>query len=460
MTATATSPTRIVLPPLHPGQVVIDKSRKRFKVVVCGRRFGKTTYGVRQCIKGALSTGGLYWWVAPSYKVAAIGWKMLKLIGHQINQVTPVEIREADMMLILKENSGTVAIKSADNPDSLRGEKLSGVVFDEFAQIKEETWGEVIRPALSDLRGWALFIGTPKGKNWAYRMFEGGKIRPGWESFKIPTAITEDGTAHTRVVASNNPYISKEELEEARQYDMTPEQFAQEYLADFGSSQYLVYPEVSYDTHEWRGPVPEFVRYYGGMDFGGDTVSSHYSTAGVAGLTEKDELIILDCFKQAGPNIGERQLNWALEMQNKLETTHRILRKQPPVVMYRGDKSQMLGIQFMRKFGVNIFKTKGGTDSVAEGIEAVHRRLMIRPGAGENDKPRPRLFWLKGCPHVGEDLMKYRYPEPRGEDHVEKTNPLKVDDDVADMVRYLVEGADRYGYGDPNQYINDIPRLG
>lgn len=453
------APIKIVLPPLHPGQRALEESPARFKVGVCGRRFGKTTYGVRQCTKGALETGGLYWWIGPSYRVASIGWKMLKTLAWQINQVTPVEVREADMMVVFKRNGGTVAIKSADNPDSLRGDKLSGVVFDEFAQIKEETWGEVIRPALSDRRGWALFIGTPKGKNWAYRLFERGKDQPQWESFKIPTALTEDGTAFTKVIGSTNPYIVADEMEQARQ-EMSPEAFAQEYLADFGMSQYLVYPEISVEANEWKGPIPDLVHYYGGLDFGGDTIGAHASVAVIAGLTSKDELIILDCFKQSGPNIGERQVNWILEEEQRLQYLHKLTKKAPPVISYRGDKSQMLGIQFMRRMGVNVWKTKGGPDSVSEGIELMHRRLKIRPGSGENDKPRPRLFWVKGCPNVGEDLMKYRYPEPRGEDKVEAINPLKVDDDVADAVRYMVEGVDRAPIGDPQQlYANEIPRL-
>ncbi len=458
MVQSAVVPT-IILPPLHPGQVRIDENPARFKVVVCGRRFGKTSYGVRKCVKEALKTGQLYWWIGPSYKVAGIGWKMLKLLAWQLNQITPVEVREADMMVIFKRNGGAVVIKSADNPDSLRGEKLGGVVFDEFAQIREDTWPEVIRPALADLKGWAVFIGTPKGKNWAYRLYTAAEHRLGWAGFKVPTAITEDGTAYTRVVASTNPFIDVDELEQSRD-DMSPEQFGQEFLADFGASQYLVYSEIEPTFHEWSGPVPEFVRYFGGMDFGADTIGAHSSVTVIAGHTSRDELIILDCFKMAGANVGEKQLNWALEKANDLETLHRAMKKRPPEIVYRGDKTQMLGIQFMRKFGVDIRKTKGGPDSVIEGIELMHRRLKVRIGSGLEDKSRPRLFWLKGCPHVGEDLMAYRYPEPHGDGRVESKNPLKVNDDVADAVRYMVEGVDRGATGDPQRlYMNDLPRL-
>ena len=462
MPSPPTTLPRIVLPPIHPGQVVIDQGPARFKVVFYGRRGGKTTYGVRKCTKGALTTGGLYWWIAPSYKVASIGWRMLKKLAWQINEVSPVEIREADMEITFKANGGRIAIKSADNPDSLRGESLDGVVFDEFAQIKEDTWGEVIRPSLTDRKGWALFIGTPKGKNWAYRIWEQAKERPDWEAIKVPTAVTKDGTAYTEVIASTNPYINKDELEQARLYDMSPEKFAQEFLADFGMSQYLVYAEIDPAFHEWRGPIPEFVgNYYTGWDFGGDTIGAHNSVTVVAGRTARDELIIFDAFKQAGPNIAERQLNWFYDVQNRLGRVHRELKRRPPAFIGWGDKSQMLGIQYLRKMGITIFKTKGGPDSVSEGIELVHRRLTVRPGATGDDKPRPRLFVTKDCPWVLEDLMKYRYPEPHGDGRVEKENPMKVDDDTPDAVRYLVEGVDRTQFGDPmSLYGSDIPRIG
>ena len=254
--AVATQPVNIVLPPLHPTQQMIDSDPARFKVIIIGRRWGKTTYGVRKCVKYALKTGYTYWWIGPTYPVAQIGWRMLKKLAWQINEVSPVEVREADMSIIFK-NGGTITIKSAVNPDSLRGEKLGGAVMDEFAQIPEVTWTEVIGPALADLKGWCDFVGTPKGKNWGYRLFHSAKNWDNWSSFQLPTAVTEDGTAYTTVIASNNPYVTVKEMEMWRD-TMSPETFAQEWLADFGASQYLVYPEVNPDFHEWRGKVPEF----------------------------------------------------------------------------------------------------------------------------------------------------------------------------------------------------------
>lgn len=453
----------ITLPPLHPSQKLIDNDPARFKVIIIGRRWGKTTYGVRKCVKYALMTGYTYWWIGPTFPVAQIGWRMLKRLAWQINTVSPVEIREADMSIIFK-NGGTITIKSAVNPDSLRGEKLGGAVMDEFAQIPEVTWTEVIGPSLADLKGWCDFVGTPKGKNWGYQLYRSAENRKDWAAFQLPTAITEDGTANTPVIGSNNPFVDIDEMERQR-LEMSPETFAQEWLADFGASQYLVYPEVSPEFHEWRGPVPEFISYHGGMDFGGDTIGAHKSATAISGLTKKDELITIAAFLQSGPNIAERQYNWTWEQELKLADMCRELKRPYYGTIYRADKSQMVGIQFMQQSGLKVFKTKGGPDSVNEGIELLHRRLKLRPddGANEQDKGklRPRLFWLKGVPWVGDALMSYRYPEPHNDGRVESKNPLKVDDDMVDAIRYMVEGVDRGPIGDPMQmYQNLVPRIG
>lgn len=433
----------IQLPPLHAGQKDIEADPARFKVVVCGRRWGKTTYGVWKTVKGALENPGVYWWVAPTFKVInnSNAWGMLKQLTRDI---PGCEAREGDGCVRF-ENGSEIWIKSADNPDGLRGPKLRGVILDEFAQIRPDTWFEVLRPALTDYKGWALFIGTPKGKNWAYRLWEMAKVREGWASWRKPTVT--------------NPFIDPREIEDAR-HDMTEEGFAQEYLADFGASQYLVFPDVSPETHEWRGQVPEFISYHGGMDFGGDTIGAHKSSTVIAGRTKADELIIFAAFEQSGPNIAERQLNWTLEREAEIrELRARAKQKWVDDPIYRADKSQSLGIQFMKRFGVHVFPTKGGRDSVEDGIELLHRRLKLRKNE-LTGRMEPKLYWLKGTPWVGDALMRYRYPEPRPDDKVQSKNPLKVNDDTVDTIRYMVEGVDRAVIGNPQElYSGLIPRM-
>ncbi|KKL82814.1 hypothetical protein LCGC14_1981000 [marine sediment metagenome] len=452
--ATKTKQT-ITLPALHPGQQDIAESKARFKVVVCGRRYGKTTLGEWFCVKGALEDPGIYWWVGPNFpSINASGaWAMLKFLCRQIDGIA---VKESDRSIIFP-NGSEIWIKSADNPETLRGSKLKGVVLDEFAQTKETTWVDVLRPALTDWKGWALFIGTPAGRNWAFRLFERARLRSTWETWQKPT--------------TDNPFIDPNEVDDAR-LDMSEESFAQEYLADFGASQYLVFPEINQAFHEWRGPVPEFISYHGGMDFGGDTIGAHASTVATAGRTRNDELIIIDAFEESGPNIAERQLHWVMERELEI-TKLRNFNQQRPVgpPLYLADKTQMVGIQFMKRMGLNVKPTKGGPDSVSEGIELMHRRFKLRPNVprgmhtfvgtpegldGVGD--RPRFFWLKGVPYVQEALERLRYPEPKGEDRVESKNHLKVKDDMFDAIRYLIEGVDRHLLGDP-QKLYTIPSI-
>lgn len=413
----------------------IVRNPARFKVVVCGRRWGKTTLGMWLCLRGAIQDPGIYWWVGPTFpSVQSSGaWELLKNIAAMI---PGTEIREADKVVKIVTGRGTseIWIKTAKDPDGLRGPKLKGVVLDEFPMTQERAWTEVLRPALTDYKGWALFIGTPKGKNWAYRLFQKAQQRTNWAAFREPTG--------------KNPFIDPSEIADAR-LDMSENEFKQEYEADFGASQYLVYEEVDPQVHVWRGEVPEFVSYHGGMDFGGDTIGAHKSSTVIAGKTPKDQLVIIAAFEQSGPNIAERQVNWNLEQEQRLAEIHQRLRLPYNGVTYRADKSQSLGIQFMSRLGLRVYPTKGGADSVDEGIQLVHRRLELRNGT-------PRLFWLKEVPWVQAAMMRYRYPEPKTDGSVQSKNPLKVDDDTVDAIRYMVEGVDRLVIGNPQELYKSL----
>jgi len=145
--------------------------------------------------------------------MSEMGWRPARRIGGQIG----AEIRRADRQIVLP-GGGEFAIRSADNPDSLRGEALDFVVMDECAFIKEEAWAEALRPALTDRQGKALFISTPKGRNWFWRLWQRGQSDDKYKSWKFPT--------------SSNPYIPKKEVDEAQR--TLPERvFLQEFEAEF-----------------------------------------------------------------------------------------------------------------------------------------------------------------------------------------------------------------------------------
>ena len=206
----------INFPPLHPSQREVADSTARYKILAAGRRWGKSRLGSALCVAEGLR-GGRAWWVAPSYKVAAVGWRMIRRLG---SGVPGANVRRVDRMIEFP-GGGEVQVRSADDPDSLRGEGLNLVVLDECAFMKQAAWEEALRPALSDRQGDAVFISTPKGRNWFWRLYQRGKSEGSegiYQSWQLPT--------------SDNPYIPAEEIEAARQ--SLPEViFEQEYLAVF-----------------------------------------------------------------------------------------------------------------------------------------------------------------------------------------------------------------------------------
>jgi len=207
--------TNVYLPRLHKGgQRLVADSDARFKILACGRRWGKTRLGSVLVVMTALA-GKRAWWIAPSYKMAAVGWRGIRQLAQQ---VPGAEIRRVDRMATMP-SGGWAQVRSADDPQSLRGEGLDLVVIDECAFVREAAWNEALRPSLSDRKGGALFISTPKGRNWFWRAYQRGLNGGGeWASWTFPT--------------SANPYIDGAEVEAARE-SLPDRIFRQEYLAEF-----------------------------------------------------------------------------------------------------------------------------------------------------------------------------------------------------------------------------------
>jgi predicted phage terminase large subunit-like protein len=202
------------LPSLHPLQNEIKEDDARFKVVVCGRQFGKTTLGVVMCLEEAL-LGGDVWWVAPTFPLADEGWRDIEKL---IAQIPGSRTEGRPIWRATLPGGGTIQVKSADNPDSLRGATLDGLVLDEAAIAKHETW-PTLRPTLTIREGWAMFISTPHGTNWFYDLYEGVPKQEGWKRWTFPSV--------------GSPFVSPEEVEKARRGGMSSLLFAQEFLAEF-----------------------------------------------------------------------------------------------------------------------------------------------------------------------------------------------------------------------------------
>src|SRR6202163_2533212 len=169
---------------LKPPQWKVFLNDQRFRVLVAGRRFGKTFLALIELCQAAWGRNRLVWYVAPTYRQAKrIAWKPLKQMTRAYWASKP---NETDLTIELL-SGGTIALRGADNYDSLRGDGLDFLVLDEYASIARQAGTEVLRPALADKQGRALFIGTPRGHNHFYDLYEAAQSQPHWAAFQFTT---------------------------------------------------------------------------------------------------------------------------------------------------------------------------------------------------------------------------------------------------------------------------------
>lgn len=200
----------------------VHRGLKRFSVVVIHRRGGKTVMAVMELVHAALKctkAEGQFGYVGPLLKqTKKIAWRYLKRFSFP---VPGIKINESELSVTFP-NGATITLFGADNPDSLRGLYFDGVVLDEVADMKPETWGEILRPAIADRRGWAIFIGTVKGVNLLSEKY--------FEAINNP-----DEWFAANYTCYQTDALSPDEIESMRK-DMSENQFRQEMLNDFSAS--------------------------------------------------------------------------------------------------------------------------------------------------------------------------------------------------------------------------------
>ena len=201
------------------------KSRKRFTVLALHRRAGKTELAIMELIDKAMKFRldlGQFFYIAPFLKQAkAIAWARLKQKLEPLRQVSAVEVNEGELSATFQHNGAVIRIFGGDNPDAMRGVRLDGVVIDEVAQIKPEVWNDIIQPALSDRKGWAVFIGTPSGINLFSEIYYRADGLPDWHAGRYTVYDTNA--------------IDEEEVARLRR-DMSETSFSREYLCDFSAA--------------------------------------------------------------------------------------------------------------------------------------------------------------------------------------------------------------------------------
>ena len=221
---------------LHPAQLEIFNSTARFKVVSAGRRFGKSRLAAWILIIKALQSESKdVFYIGPTFQQAKdIMWNMLKELLHGTDLIETTHENTATMKLV---NGRRISLKGSDRPDTLRGVGLAYVVLDEYASMKVEVWEQIIRPTLSDVKGGALFIGTPAGKNHFYDLFLEAEKDEDWEAFQY--------------TSTDNPLIDPKEVEVARR-TMSTQAFRQEFEASFVSFTGGIFKNewIKYDENE------------------------------------------------------------------------------------------------------------------------------------------------------------------------------------------------------------------
>lgn len=202
-------------------QAQLHRSLRRFNALVAHRRFGKTVFCINETLDRALRCGlprPRYGYIAPLYRQAkSVAWDYLK---EYTRPIPGVEANESELRVDLPTGQ-RIQLFGADNPDSLRGLYFDGVVLDEYAQMRMNVWAEVLRPALADRKGWAVFIGTPMGRNGFWDIYANAKTDPEWFAAMFK--------------ASDTGIIPPEELEAARKV-MSEDQYAQEFECSFDAA--------------------------------------------------------------------------------------------------------------------------------------------------------------------------------------------------------------------------------
>jgi hypothetical protein len=237
------------LPPLHSAQQRVFDDPARFRVVVCGRRWGKTELGKALALARLRTGDQRVWWLAPTRTMASQVWRDLK--RH-------LDARE-DLTINLSERhvefdaGGWLDIRSTHTPDYLRGAGLDFAVMDEAAFMKPNVWPEIVRPMLLDRRGAALFISTPNGHNWFYDLYRYALDAPDWAAFHFPT--------------STSPLIDPQDLAAIRASTLE-RIWRQEYEAEFLDSSGQVFRGIRTAATAAPADPARPVRAVAGVDWG------------------------------------------------------------------------------------------------------------------------------------------------------------------------------------------------
>jgi hypothetical protein len=386
--------------PLSPAQQEIASSPRRFRVAICGRRFGKTYLATRELCRFAREPFRRVWAVAPTrLQAKGLFWEPLKNRLGDLRWIK--KINESELSITLR-NGSIIELRSADAYDRMRGYSVDFMVLDEFADQDPDVW-TVTRPTLSDRLGHALFIGTPKGsQNWARDMYDMSKHSDDWQSWSFTTL---DGGR-----------VTESEIDAARR-DLDERTFRQEYMATFEDAGNRIFYAFGPDNiRKYEGTWPNQI--FVGMDF------NYSPMTAVIGLRSGEELHIINEIRMMTSNTDE--MTQELKSRYPHLAPNRIWVYPDPAS--RQNKTSAGGrtdLSILQNAGFTV-KCPNSHEPVRDGINAVNSRLLT--AAGER-----RLFIDPKCKYTIESMERWTYKE--GTTVPDKDSGY---DHFADCVRYMI----------------------
>lgn len=418
----------------HPAQLEVHSSKARFRVLVAGRRWGKTLLAAKEAEVEIIKPNTRGWIVSNTYE---LGEKVFRVIYNDMIIKFGLETKrrsyspKSGSMYIEFEWGSVVEVKSADHPDSLVGEGLDWLIFDECASCKSIVWEQYLRPTLTDRLGWAIFISTPRGYNWFYELYKRGKDPnyPDWDSWQFPT--------------STNIYIKPEEIEEARR-TLSKQTFAQEYEAQFTTNAGQVYSDFSEELHvvnEQEFPDVRNMKRFRAIDFG---YENPFVCLYIA-VDEDDRVWIYDeyysrhksleahCYElNRGTRIGEQTIKVPC---NKKYNKDVITVVDPKCYVFTVCDVSAKGARMtLLEHGIETIASKS---DVIRGIELIRKQLMVRPDG------KPGLLVSSKCINTIREFNLYSYDTDNNNEE-----PKKENDHAMDALRYFMI---QWSQGEPVQ---------
>lgn len=416
-----------LLPTPHAKQAEFLADAHRYKVLNWGRRTGKSVGVWEKVVFEGMLRQGTYYIIAPTYKQAKeIYWRdickryrgsfmtfneqeLSVTFDHLTGIVIPTQA--GDIMVNHDPDlpPTRIVLKGADNPDSLRGVSLCGAVMDEYAFMDKgkELYDAIIRPALADKNGWAVFISTPNGvQNQFYELCQNAQRDPEMYFFSHATA-------------QDNTFFPKEEFENTRrEYEKEGklDQFNQEWLAEFVNPTQLIYGDFDFETHVYQKHDDEPRNYSSmlGIDFG----MTDPTAAVFVKLDYEGNWWIYDEIYQTDLHLD--QLVYVLRDKMGDEHFTRII----------GDGAARFELESLRARRFRITGAKKGADSIFNGIKEVQSLLKVREGTG-----KPKLFIHASCKSTIKEFESYSWIRDQ---FGELTNvPEDKNNHAMDAVRYL-----------------------